>query len=275
MSCLNKNCKNIGSDKCIDKLCKKCCNNSDCKRHLVKTKIEESIQESIYILDTNEKIDEIKNVLSCITFNNKYLAPDIIYLIVDEYLCDMIKCNKCLIKYNCDVVYMNNCAYCDLLYCEDCELDCKITKCWTTDCYYCKKGICFNSSLKWFCKICNDDGIVSEEEVEDEEVVYEQEEEEVEESEIKQPSKCSCGLDIKYICNQISELTKCYNCRKFINKKKYTSYTCSIDCKYFIDVDKVKKKNNKIYIESFVDKDECGHCGRRNMTDYLFELIEL
>ena len=79
--------------------------------------VREDLEKGVYIEGLKEEV-----ILS---------YKDMINLIVEEYLCEIVKCDTCLVKFNSKYISMFTCNYCDLQFCEycDCDLQPKIIKC--------------------------------------------------------------------------------------------------------------------------------------------------
>jgi hypothetical protein len=111
-------CNRTKSLKCIDKLCGRCCNNIECKRHNNSLENKESIAES-----KSECFSDSENII-CFACNEN---------VIDYIICD--GCNKTL--------------------CDDCsEYDYELIRC-SYACSYCRSGLCMNQmTANKYCKNC-------------------------------------------------------------------------------------------------------------------------
>lgn len=296
MDLLYCECTKLASPYCNNLKCMTCCNDSNCKKHKnkkskkskkSKKKINNN-QEYIFNNRNNKWINseysfEMLNKIK-LTLNNgiKKLVPELTNYIVD-FIDNRIKCPVCNIKRKEEDLFP--CFYCKKLVCDD-------------TCNEIKDGE--YQSLVYYCLQCKEDGIVSE----DESFInfdltnnnFDNDYEDKDEDDITVLSfnsditeynidlteladkniKCSCGKDARYLLRNINKIPRCWNCNNIVwyNKENHYIYVCKINCNYGIYVDNVNKKNGKILIESMCDKDECSHCGRRNITVYEYEAIK-
>ena len=128
--CSNKLCKNCCNDndckkhvkfvKCINKLCKNCCNDSDCKKHeiLIKKRKEELKKKDKTELCCFEPNDiETYDKLLIKIIRIKELR-DIIMEFVDE----RYRCCICEIRTNNRDIYVKKCDVCGFCLCENCSV---------------------------------------------------------------------------------------------------------------------------------------------------------
>lgn len=297
-------CGNLASNICLSQSCIKCCNVSKCTRHYTKNTqikrqknkqnktnkhkvnvcdIKNSDSEKIFDEDelyTQKRLDKLKKILIEI----KKLNIDVINYVVDNFIDDRYTCKICNKKRNEDELY---------------------------PCYYCKQMVCDDTcnevtngdyrGLKYYCLKCKDDGIVSESENEDEYNEYNYNDNynyyssdssddisllssssdiEIEPIDIEElahsDNKCDCGSKAKYLIRQIDKIPRCWSCKNIltIDNNPHSYFVCKLDCESSIFIDSIKKINDKIIIESCNDKDECDHCGRRNISCRFFESIK-
>jgi len=297
-------CKNLASSTCSELKCVNCCVDVNCHRHKNKVKVKkiknkntlknakntkktENIQDYNYECNCDYEYD--CNELTKIKFIlNKILIDDITNYIVDNFIDNRNSCAICNNKRIAEDLYP--CYYCNKLVCDD-------------NCNECKISTIDNDRLIYYCIGCKNDGVVSEDGFDlnfTQSMNYNQDTELNDESDnesyisieslsstisienidinqlILDQTKCNCGKIAKYCLRQIDKIPRCWSCKNILwyDNHHSTYYLCNLDCKQGIYIDSVEKVNDRVEISSFIDKDECSYCGKRNMTSNIYNAIK-
>lgn len=126
-------CNNIASIYCKNKMCAKCCKDTECSRHgYLYCNTNTNIFESDVDIDYDQNIlDQLKILLSD---TSSSLSKDVINIIVDDYVDDRPECINC--GYYDDVSEISRCEYCEKYIC--------------TECYkFCSNR--FNTAIEYYC----------------------------------------------------------------------------------------------------------------------------
>lgn len=282
-------CNNLASSMCGELKCATCCIDTNCFRHrkVKNTKNTKNTKNANNIQDYNYEYncDELRKIKFIL---NKIFVDDITNYIIDNFIDTRISCAICNNKRISDDLYP--CYYCNKFVCDD-------------NCNECKISTIDNDRLIYYCVGCKNDGIVSEDgnalnftqsmnynwnteydnDKDDETFISIKsfdstipiESIDINQLILNQPT-CGCGKLAKYCLRQIDKIPRCWSCKNILWFKNHhsTYYLCNLDCDHGIYIDSVEKINGRVEISSFIDKDECSHCGRRNMSTYTYDAIK-